>query len=183
MVGGYAFLGGGVYHATASPVVETASTASEFGAGSVAFIGGGIGTFISCPVVDMAGIGLGFFAGEYIYVGSEWLGLWWFWVLWDGCAAAAGARIPLHWRRCSPAHSPPTAPAPPQKTEGFLVWLFSPTTVFSAIDYFDGWGGFIFVGVGAAMMGFSPTYQQYFITDEAFDYWVMVRANGCPPSL
>lgn len=63
-------------------------------------------------------------------------------------------------------------------TEGFLVWLFSPIVVFTAIDQFNGWGGFVFVGLGAAVLGFSPTYQVYFITDEGRDYWIMVRAES-----
>lgn len=41
---------------------------------------------------------------------------------------------------------------------------------------FNGWGGFTFVGLGAAVLGFSPTYQKLFITDEVKDYWIMVRA-------
>ncbi len=31
MVGGYSFIGGGVYHATAAPVYALAATAAEFG--------------------------------------------------------------------------------------------------------------------------------------------------------
>lgn len=57
-----------------------------------------------------------------------------------------------------------------------MVWLFCPTIVFSAIDRFNGYGGFIFVGLGAAVLGFSPTYQKNFITDVGRDFWIMVRA-------
>jgi len=43
----------------------------------------------------------------------------------------------------------------------------------TAIDFFQGYGGFIFLGLGGALLGYSPTYQQYFITDEGRDFWIM----------
>ena len=61
---------------------------------------------------------------------------------------------------------------------GLFTWLFSPVIVFTAIDYFQGYGGFMFVGGGGALLGYSPSYQRYFITDSGRDWWI---AGVCEP--
>ena len=44
----------------------------------------------------------------------------------------------------------------------------------------QGLGGTVYLGAGAAVLGYSPQIEMVAIKNEHFDFWIMVRASVCP---
>ena len=61
---------------------------------------------------------------------------------------------------------------------GFLVWLYSPFVCMSGVEAFYGYGGCMFVGAGAAVMGRSPLIELIPIVNLHADFWIM---GSCEP--
>lgn len=47
--------------------------------------------------------------------------------------------------------------------------------------YTQGLGGTVYLGAGAAVLGYSPQIEMVAIKNEHFDFWIMVRmwSHGC----
>src|SRR6056297_2248048 len=67
---------------------------------------------------------------------------------------------------------------PPLFKAGFLVWIGGPFVEYSAIEVFKGYGGTLFVGTGALVVGYSPLAEAIAIVPPHKDYWVQ---GTCEP--
>lgn len=62
---------------------------------------------------------------------------------------------------------------------GLLVWIGGPLIGFAAIDEYFGIGASIWVGAGAAVLGYTPLIQYVAIQRDVRDIWVQ---GTCEPS-
>jgi len=56
--------------------------------------------------------------------------------------------------------------------DGFLIWLGAPSFKIHGLEYFSGRGGIVFLGVGAAVLGYSQLYEYIYLVNEHADYWI-----------
>lgn len=59
-----------------------------------------------------------------------------------------------------------------------LIGVLFPKTVCAAIEAFYGLGGTMFIGAGAAVLGYSPLVEAIGLINEHADFWVQVGESG-----
>lgn len=62
---------------------------------------------------------------------------------------------------------------------GFVVLLGCPTVEIAGFEYMEGPGGVLFVGAGAAVLGFSVLIEEIYVVNEHVDFWINVCVYLC----
>lgn len=147
----------------------------RFTQGGGSYNAGGMSTYISSPHMDFAGIKSNAILGELVGLGG-------------GCVCAcawSAVCVSVYVYACmwttkhipNPLSSFTTTYHLRTYTRigGFMVFLFSPLSQCGALEYFGGRGGSIFVGGGAALLGYSPLFHAVALHNEHAHWWISVR--------
>ena len=59
---------------------------------------------------------------------------------------------------------------------GFMIWIGCPTFKLKGIEGFVGKGGVMFVGYGAAVLGYSPLIEKIGKVNEHADFFIGVSS-------